>query len=463
MMNKTKVVFYRGTRGMGIVISVSYEKDRVIFDFGAPFTPLAEVYDGTVLHRQTNAVKDALLLGRIPMVPYVFSKEDLQDIPLEAYGESDLNTAVLICHLHLDHMSEIDKVDPHIPVYIHEDGLKLLQALDECEGKKERRSYSGFRYHEEIRVGQISVMPYFSDHPCPGSSSFLIRTPDSLICYSGDIRCHGVRHEEAFAETEAIGKEKVDLLIIDSTTTSPSEFIYDEETIRELYRTPSKQCLKGCISEEGIYEAITDTLKGSDALGIINCYPRDTGMMKELIRHAEMIDRKMVFEPSYAYILYQVTGVKAAVYEDSNDRYILNGGKLRDFETVSCDTIRKNPGHYILQNSYRNILDLTDYDGIEGHYFHLFGEPLVKGQKEYQIMENMVNKLEWTFHTYTNLYSFSHCYPNHLQYVISQIDPKSIVAVHSKKPELLEPITGKQYYPEEGKEYVLENGELVEV
>ena len=47
--------------------------------------------------------------------------------------------------------------------------------------------------------------------------------------------------------------------------------------------------------------------------------------------------------------------------------------------------------------------------------------------------------------------------------MISQIDPKSIVAVHSKKPELLEPITGKQYYPEEGKEYVLENGELVEV
>ena len=42
-MSNTMVNFYRGTQGMGVVISVTYDKDRVILDFGAPFTPLSEI------------------------------------------------------------------------------------------------------------------------------------------------------------------------------------------------------------------------------------------------------------------------------------------------------------------------------------------------------------------------------------------------------------------------------------
>ena len=39
-MNKTLVRFYRGTRGMGICISITYDKDRIIFDAG--FFPVFE-------------------------------------------------------------------------------------------------------------------------------------------------------------------------------------------------------------------------------------------------------------------------------------------------------------------------------------------------------------------------------------------------------------------------------------
>ena len=79
-MSNTKVKFYRGTHGMGIVISITYGKDRIIFDFGAPFTPLAQVYDGTLKPRYENRVKDAVLLERIPSVEGVFSRHDLQDL-----------------------------------------------------------------------------------------------------------------------------------------------------------------------------------------------------------------------------------------------------------------------------------------------------------------------------------------------------------------------------------------------
>lgn len=107
-------------------------------------------------------------------------------------------------------------------------------------------------------------------------------------------------------------------------------------------------------------------------------------------------------------------------------------------------------------------MELTDYDGINGIYFHLFGEPLVKGQKHYQIMKNVIEKLQWKFFSYINLYSFSHAYPNHLAYYIQKLDPKAVVAVHSKNPEALNPVNAKHYLPKENVDYYLIDGQLIE-
>ena len=131
-----------------------------------------------------------------------------------------------------------------------------------------------------------------------------------------------------------------------------------------------------------------------------------------------------------------------------------------DWEVIAADEIRKTPERYLLQNAYRNILSLTDFDGIQGKYFHLFGEPLTEGQKAWNIMRNVLNKLNWQFFSYSNLYSFSHAYPNQLAYLVKQIGAKTVVAVHSKEPERLNPVDSIQVFPEEGKDYTLTDGEL---
>ncbi len=442
-MNKTMVRFYRGTHGMGIVISVTNGTDRVIFDFGAPFTPLAQVYDGTLLPRNVNRVKDAILLERIPAVEGVFSRKDLQDLPVISYEESSLNTAVMICHLHLDHMSEIDKIAPEIPVYIHEEGLKLLNALQEVNEEKAYRSYSSFRYHETFKVGQISVTPYFSDHPCPGSAGFLIETSDSTIYYSGDIRFHGLDSKKALAELDVLAQKHIDLLIVDATTTSPSEFTGE------------------IITEQDIYDDIYDHLNCSASLGIFNQYNRDIAMMQHMNDLGKRLDRTVVWEPEYAYILKRMTGIKVPVYWiDSQHIPECLANMKNDHEVISVKDIRNHPEKYLIQNSYGNILSLSDFDGLPGEYFHLFGEPLVKGQKDYQIMVNVVNKLNWKFNTYTNLYSFSHRYPEHLRNLVDKINAVTVVAVHSRHPENLDPVRSIHFFPEENTDYILENGIL---
>ena len=453
-MNKTKIRFYRGTHGMGICISATYDKDRIIFDFGAPFSPLTEVYDGIVKHRNINRVKDAILLKRIPPVEGVFRKEDLQDLDLLSYEDCDLNTAVMISHLHLDHMSEADKIAPEIPVYIHSQGIKLLKLLNTVNNEKEYRKFTPFEYHVPFKVGSITITLYYSDHPCPGSAGFLIETPDSKIYYSGDIRFHGLGSERAFKELELLKGKDIDLLIVDATTTSPSEFIHGD-SLDELMKVPSKQLIKGCINEQDIYDEIYATLKNYKGLGIFNQYERDTDMMRHMYDLSRKLNRTIVFEPAMAYIFYHFTGLKTPVSASDIPAY------LEGFETIDPTMIREHPEQYLLQSSYRKILSLTDYDGIKGQYFHLFGEPLTPDQKEWKIMRNMLDKLGWEFHTFSNLYSFSHTYPNQLAYLIETINARSVVAVHSKNPERLNPVNSVQFFPEENKDYLLENGTLI--
>jgi len=459
MKNKTIVKFYRGCYSMGIVISVSYNNDRVIFDFGAPFAPLTEVYDGTVQPRIKNKVKDAIILGRIPEVDGVFDKEALQDLPVVSYQDSNFNTAILICHLHLDHMSEIDKVHPNIPIYIGKDGLKLNEILEEIDGVK-TRDYTPFEYGQTIEVGCIKVKTFFNNHPCPGTASFLIQTPDQNVLYSGDIRFHGTKKDQAWQAIDEIAKEKIDLLIVDSTTTSASEFIYDEEILNQ-YKIASRDFLKGEVSEQDMYDQIQHSLTGFNGIGVYNQYPRDVDMLESMYYTALKCNRKLVLEPMYAYILYKLKGLKPLVfYPDTNDNFVGEKVLKENCETVTIAQMNQNPQNYLLQNSYRNILSLIDFDKIPGKYVHLLGEPLVKDCKEWKIMINFIEKLGWDFVTFINLYSFSHAYPNHLAEVIKTINPKTVVAVHSKHPENLNPVNAIQVIPEHMTNYILENGIL---
>ena len=456
-MNKTIVNVYRGTCGMGVTVSITYDQTRVIFDFGAPFTPLSNVYDGEVRRRQENSIKDALLLKRALMIPGIYNRKDLKDLTLLPYEESDLHTVFFISHLHLDHMSEIDKIAKEIDVYLHKDGIKLLNVLNENAETKTYRECIGFDYKEKIRIGEIEIEPLFSDHPCPGASMFLITTPDTKICYSGDIRFHGCRYNRAFEEVKQLRKEKIDLLLLDATIVSPLHLHLDKKVDASLFE-PSRELKEGCISEEEIYAEIAEILKDKEALCVFNQYERDTQMMRHMIEVGEKEERMTVFDPLFAKIIKEVEGLKVPVYLCEKDPI---SPSLKDHLIITKEMIKNNPGHYLLQNHFSNLLQLTDFDGLKAHYFHLFGEPLVEGTKEYRIMLNVIEKLGWTFYSRSNLYSFSHAYPNQLAYMIKTIEPKTIIALHSKHPENLHPPVGEQFYPEEGRDYVVEKGRLI--
>ncbi|MDR1793808.1 MAG: hypothetical protein LBR25_00215 [Erysipelotrichaceae bacterium] len=455
-MKNTILHFYEGLSGSGVVISVTYNQSRVIFDFGAPFHPDTNVYDGVVEHRNQRALTTALALKQIPAVPGVFPKADLWPLHLQSFEDSPLHTGIIISHLHLDHMSAIGMVHPDVPVYLHESALKLQDALEKIgEGLGKRNSFTSFQYHEPFLIQEIRITPFFSDHPCLGAASFLIQTPDANLFYTGDIRYHGLQREEAFAEIEQAAKTPIDLLLLDVTTSSPERFFYGE-VAPELWQ-PGKDILPGMISEEAIYADIFAHLSDDPGIAFFNIYHRDMQLIEALIAGCAKINRTLVFEQKTAFVLKQVLGIAVPIVISDTGDY---DSSLSGFEVIAKAEIKKNPQRYFVQNSYRNILELLDYPK-GGLYYHLFGEPF--GGKAYRIMENMVKRCNHRFFAFTNLFSFNHAYPNHLSWLIKTMKPKGIVGVHSSAPEKLDNRGYPQYFPKKDVDYIWRDGILKEV
>ncbi len=169
---KTEIIFHEGLHGSGVVVELRYGKDRVIFDFGAPFNPNAAIYDGAILHRSQGDLRDNLKLGLTAKVHGVYPKKLLEDVygnmaeHLTPYEESTYNTAILISHMHLDHMSNIDFLAEDIPVYMSKDSVCLNEALRGIKEGALHKNIIGVDLYEDHAVGAIHFSAYFSDHPC---------------------------------------------------------------------------------------------------------------------------------------------------------------------------------------------------------------------------------------------------------------------------------------------------------
>ena len=459
----SKIKFYEGVTGDGVVASISYGKSRVIFDFGGPFSPMTQPYDGQVEKRKQSWVRDAIRLGQIPPVDGVFSERDLGDrtdvVPFE---QSEYQTSVIISHLHLDHMSGIGMVHPDIPVYLHEDGYKLQNLLDQIGESVSERDFTPVKLYQPFWIGDIKITAYYSDHPCAGAVGYLIETPDAKYYYSGDVRMHGGNLEQVLEDLEKLAQEEIDVLLLEATTFSPRMY----ERFGDEPLQPSLEIPKGMITEKELLIQIQKDLEGSTSLGVFNIYHRDMELIKGLFEVARSTHREIVFEPKTAYIIMNMICEYPAVFVPDNEEYANNPSAYlkevleRTPKVVSYEDILSAPDKYFLQNSYVNILELFDLAAKGVKYYHLYGEPMVSGTRSYENMMRVLNLTESNYASHANLFAYNHAYPNNLLYIAEAIKAKYLIPVHSTHPELFECRAATKLLAEKMVPYVWENGTL---
>ena len=460
---------YSGLRTIGGVnASITYGKDRVIFEFGTAFEPSTAVFDGIVEPRSENWVRDLLKIGILPKIDGVYRRKDLGKYPLISAEESDMNTAVFISHLHLDHMALMGTVAPCIPVYLHHNAQVIERAL-EVTGKGIQtleRDYSDIVPNKPVHVGEIDVLPLLCKDTGHYDFSFLITTPDGTIHWTGDLCLHGLQAEKTWSQLELLKSQKIDVMLCDGTSFIDSglQRVYHSlDTNRIL---PDMQVPHGMLTEDQYKDALFGRIKNCKGLCIFNYYQREMDEAGQYIDWAQKCGRQCVFEPDAAYLIQKFYGIKPNVYIPDSYRYTAENAKewftelLANAVIVTVDEIRSNPAGYLLQNSYRHILELFNFPAENGVYLHEGGEPLGEYDPAFANMRRILSKVGFEYITSEDNYS-GHAYPGQVKYFVDQVDPKVLIPCHTYNPERLLPNTGRQLLPEPYQTYILKNHQFL--
>jgi ribonuclease J len=469
----TEFVMYSGLYTIGGVnASLTCGKDRVVFEFGSAYDPKTNVFDGTVEKRDKNWIRDLLRLGSLPRIDGIYRRKDLMDEPgIVPAEESPYNTAIFITHLHLDHMAYIGTVAPEIPIYMHQNAQRLERALEDTgEGVDTiGRDYTDLVPGTPVQVGAIEVLPILVREDSYCDFSFLITTPDGTLYWTGDLYLHGLSSELAIRQIEIAKHRGVDVLMCDCTSfmDSTMKILYGDTDPAAII--PNKEIPPGMLSYTEYYAAFFEQMKDIQGLCVFNYYQREMSEVTRFFSWADQTGRICVFEPDAAYLVHRFLGIKPNVFIPDSRRYPADPSQqsgwfkelLKNSKIVTRQEIYSQPAKYMLQNSYRHILELFDLPREGGGYLHEDGIPIGPFDPAYENMRRIVDRAGFKYVTFFQENFFGHGYPCQVKYFVDEINPKVLIPCHSYNPERLLPKDGRQLLPELNRTYILKNHDLI--
>nr|WP_283249379.1 MBL fold metallo-hydrolase [Lederbergia citrea] len=397
----------------------------------------------------------------IPKIDGLYSEQDLAGEEGVVPAELDKReTAVIISHIHLDHIGAMGTIAPEIPVYLTSDSLKLYRALDTVgEGVPGNRNYQSCDYEQSFNVGEITITPIPVDHDTLGACAFHIQTPDGSILYSGDLRLHGKYPERIEQMIEKAKERSFDVLIMEGTTLNSVE-VHREPLV------PSKELPEDFLTEKLIPSKMVSVLEEANGIGCFNIYNRNIDRLEGILEAGKNSKRTVVFEPETAYLVSSfLPESEFAIFLSSETKEEMKNGKLLEwkkalferYETLDAVQINESPSRYFMQNSYEQTMEIFDLNVENGVYIHSNGVPLGDFDPSYQNLKNFLKRIGID---HVLVGTSGHAIPNHLQYILDELDPDFLIPLHSFHPERLIPRRGRQVLPEYGVTYVLKNHEL---
>ena len=209
MADNVKIIVHRGTHQIGgICTEIRSDKTRLIIDFGDP------------------------LEGE--------GRQEKLDIPGLTAAPANVD-AVLFTHNHADHIGDIMRILPDIPLYMEKTAKEISRRYyDRVKNHNDidvsrLEAIKPLENEKKITIGDFTITPILSDHSAFHSLMFLLECNGKRILYTGDYRLHGSRGAELLAKLQEISP--VDLLITDGTTLSRSNGAFlTEAQVKKMFQ-----------------------------------------------------------------------------------------------------------------------------------------------------------------------------------------------------------------------------------
>ena len=431
LKDKTQVTFYNGLTTIGgPMIEVAYHKSHVLFDLGEVYRPelglkLADEDFQTLIKYQ--------LIGDVP--DFYDEKVTGKKINTNKWEHS----AAYISHVHLDHSKALNLLSPDIPLYAGKITAQLLPALNENgdfllpaagHSKNYTRPIIAAEYKKPIQVGDITLEVWPSDHDAYGATGLIVRTPDKIISFTGDIRLHGY-HPDWVHEYLAASKG-ADLFIIEGTGVSWPEEKHDENS--EEFTGPNNETELTkeivCLQKQNPKRQIT-----------FNTYLTN---VERILRIISDSPRTVVLHAKRAHLLKQSLNKDVPYY------YLPGESKFSDLKPELEVQYKK-----LLADDHEFLWQaVSDFDSLKkgGLYIHSNAEPLGDFDPAYRpfVEKFAKNKIE-----YQTLRCSGHADENELKEIISEVQPAILAPVHTLHPELEKNPFGKRILPKRGQTITL--------
>ena len=418
---KTIITFYNGLNTIGgPMIEVAYHKSHVLFDLGEVYRPELNLPD----EKYQTLVQNELI-GNVPN----FYDPELTDQPID--HERWEHAAAYMSHLHLDHSKAMNFLAPKIPLYAGPITAKLLPALNEkgdfllpAAGHEANytRPIIAAEYQKPIKVGDITMTVWPSDHDAYGATGLIVKTPDLAVAYTGDIRLHGY-HPDWVKKFLAAAKD-CDVLITEATGFSWPEEKHEENSAE----------FTGPKNENELTAKFVQLQEQNPKRQItFNTYPTN---VERLLRVISDSPRRVVLHAARAHLL------KESINQDFPYYYLPGEQKFADLKpelAVSYEELLNDDYEFLWQA-------VADFDHLQkgGLYLHSNAEPLGDFDPAYK---PFMQRLAEQNIEVQALRCSGHADEQELKQIIAWVQPPTLIPVHTLHPELVENPYGNRILP----------------
>ena len=130
-MTMTEFSFYGGVDEIGgNKIRVSGKDTSFLFDFGLAFNRANDFLSEFLQPRKSNGILDFVALGLLPCIKGIYREDYLRHSGL-SYDKEPAVDGVFISHAHVDHAAYIHHLREDMPIYLSEESLFILKALED--------------------------------------------------------------------------------------------------------------------------------------------------------------------------------------------------------------------------------------------------------------------------------------------------------------------------------------------